>query len=192
MSSDQDIVPFGTTAVYEGFWNNRDRGKILGATLTLRDSRAIPLVAALAILVGLAGNRSWHISRLFWHTWLHAKDDDTNAVKEHRRKEQVILRNSETAGGATIGFIEMWFEIGFVRAIRECSPKRIVLVLYAVGHWVSFIALGVLVSQIVVGKFVVSKVWKSSPLSPWCPCQNITNLGFSRHSPPVVNGSQTL
>jgi hypothetical protein len=45
-----------------------------------------------------------------------------------------------------------------VRAIRECSTKSIVLLLYAVGHWLSFIALGVLASQIVVGKFVVSKV----------------------------------
>jgi len=158
MSSDQDIISFGTNAVYEGFWHNRDRGRILGATLTLRDSRAIPLVAALAIIVGLAGNRSWHTSRLLWHSWLHTQDSDKIAVRQNRRKEQVILRNSETAGGATVGFIEMWSEIGIVRTIRECSPKSIVLLLYAVGHWLSFIALGVLVSQIVVGKFVVSKV----------------------------------
>ena len=158
MSSDQDIISFGTNAVYEGFWHNRDRGRILGATLTLRDSRAIPLVAALAIIVGLAGNRSWHTSRLLWHSCLHTQDSDKIAVRQNRRKEQVILRNSETAGGATVGFIEMWFEIGIVRTIRECSPKSIVLLLYAVGHWLSFIALGVLVSQIVVGKFVVSKV----------------------------------
>ncbi|KAH8674355.1 hypothetical protein BGZ60DRAFT_429373 [Tricladium varicosporioides] len=157
MSSRQDITLFGTNAVYEGFWNDRDRGKILGATLTLRDSRAIPLVAALAIIVGLAGGRSWHISRLLWHTWLHVKYDDTNAIKESRRKQQVILRNSETAGGATIRLIEMWFDFGFVRVIRECSPKGIILVLYAIGHWISFIALGVLVSQIVLGKTVVSK-----------------------------------
>jgi hypothetical protein len=166
MSSDQDIISFGTNAVYEGFWNDRDRGKILGATLTLRDSRAIPLVAALAIIVGFAGNRSWHISRLLWHTWLHTKDNDTDAVKLHRRKQQVVLRNSATAGGATIQLIEVWFDFGFMRVIRECSPKGIVLVFYAVGHWVSFIALGVLVSQIVVGKIVVSKVEKSSTWSP--------------------------
>jgi hypothetical protein len=168
MASDQEVIRFGTNAVYEGFWHDQDRGKILGATLTLRDTRAIPLVAALAIIVGIAGNRSWHISRLAWHSLLNAQNGDTTAVKRHRGKEQVILRNSETAAGVTVGFIEMIIETGFLRALRECSLKDGMVVLYAVGHWLLFIALGVLVSQVVVGKVVVSKVCK---LRFWCPCQ---------------------
>jgi hypothetical protein len=98
MASDQEIVQFGTNAVYEGFWQDRDRGRILGATLTLRDSRAIPLISALTIIVGLAANRIWHISRLSWHALLNSKDSDRNTVKERRRKGQVILRNSEPLG----------------------------------------------------------------------------------------------
>src|SRR4051812_40405093 len=113
MSSGQSITPYGTDAVYEGFWQDRDRGKILGATLTLRDSRAIPLIAVLAVIVRLAGNRSWHVSRFSWHMLMRSKTDDNNSAKSHRRKRQIILRNSETAGGAIVGFLEIWFEDGF-------------------------------------------------------------------------------
>ncbi|KAH9212741.1 hypothetical protein DL95DRAFT_303675 [Leptodontidium sp. 2 PMI_412] len=167
MSSNQDYVPYGTNAVYTGFWINQDRGTILGATLTLPDKQAVPLLAALAVLVALAGNRSWHLCRLTWHRFLRTKEAHTSAIKTHRRKQQVVIRNSETAGGATVGLFAVWFDFGILRILREFSLKDIVLGLFTLGHWISFIALGVLVSQIVVGNLVVSKVLPTCGL--WFP-----------------------
>lgn len=157
MSSVQDNIPSDSNAVYTGFWIDWDRGKILGATLTLRDSHAVPLLAALAILVTLAGNRSWHICRLVWHVLLRSKESHKEAVQEHRRKQQVVIRNSETAGGATLSLVEEWFSFGILKLLRECATKDILAGSFAAGHCALFIALGVLVSQIVLGNVVVSK-----------------------------------
>ena len=136
MSSKQDYVSYGTDAVYTGFWINQDRGKILGATLTLPDKQAVPLLAALAILVALAGNRSWHLCRLTWHGFLRAKESHTSAIQTRRRKQQVVIRNSETAGGATVGLFAVWFDLGVVRILREFSAKDIVLGLFTLGQYV--------------------------------------------------------
>ncbi|KAH6666348.1 hypothetical protein B0J14DRAFT_201246 [Halenospora varia] len=171
MASNQEIISSGTNAVHTGFWVDWDPGKIFGATLTLRDSHAVPLLAALATLVAIASNRSWHICRIFWHSFLRAKDDHNEPVKEHRRKQQVILRNSETAGEATLNLFEQWFNFGVTKVLRECSPKDIVLGIFAAGHWVLFIAFGVIVSQIVLGKVVVSKALPTC--GQWYPATTI-------------------
>ncbi|KAH8659284.1 hypothetical protein BGZ60DRAFT_121531 [Tricladium varicosporioides] len=171
MASNQDTISSGTNAVHTGFWIDWDRGKILGATLTLRDSHAAPLLAALATLVAIASNRSWHICRIFWHSFLRAKDDHEEVVKEHRRRQQVILRNSETAGGATWNLFDEWFDFGVTKVLRECSPKDIVLGIFATGHWILFIALGVIVSQIVLGKVVVSKALPTC--GQWYPATTV-------------------
>jgi len=134
MSSNQDYVPYGTDAVYTGFWINWDRGRILGATLTLPDTQAVPLLAALAILVALAGNRSWHLCRLTWHRFLRGKEEHSSAIKTRRRKQQVVIRNSETAGGATVGLFEVWFDFGFVKVLGGFSLKDIVLLLFTLGQ----------------------------------------------------------
>lgn len=157
MATQQTITSFGSNAVYTGFWIDWDRGKVLGGTLTLKDKHAIPLLAALAIFVTLAGNRSWHLWRLFWHSLLRSNDRHQRAIEDHRRKQQVLLRNSETAGGATVSLFEEWFAFGIRRVIKESSSKDILLALFTVGHWIIFIILGILVSQIVLGRVVVSK-----------------------------------
>lgn len=54
MSDIQDTLPAGANAVYTGFWHDWDRGKVLGATLTLKDRHAVALLAALAVLVTFA------------------------------------------------------------------------------------------------------------------------------------------
>lgn len=56
-----------------------------------------------------------------------------------------------------MGLAEEWLSFGLTRVWRECSPKDILLMLFTLGHWMIFIVLGVLVSQIVLGKVVVSK-----------------------------------
>lgn len=136
MPSNQDYVPYGSDAVYTGFWINWDRGRILGATLTLRDTQAVPLLAALAILVALAGNRSWHLCRLTWHRFLRAKGKHSSTVKIRRRKQQIVIKNSETAGGATAGLCEVWFDSGVMKIPRELSLKDILLMLFTIGQYV--------------------------------------------------------
>lgn len=188
MASDQENISSGSNAVYIGFWIDWDRGKVLGATLTLRDSHAVPLLAALAIVVTLAGNRSWHLCRLIWHSLLRARDSYEQAVKEHRRKQQVILRNSETAGGATVGLFEEWFDFGITRALRKCSLKDLLLGMFAIGHWASFIALGVLVSQIVLGKVVVSKSLPTC--GQWSPSMTTDGSKPTEESDQIFNELQ--
>jgi hypothetical protein len=180
MASKQNDIVSGSNATFTGFWIDWDRGRVLGATLTLRDAHAVPLVAALVILVTLAGGRSWHICRLMWHSLLRAKDSHAQAVKEHRRKQQVLVRNSETAAGATLGLVEEWFTFGITRVLRECSPKDILLGLFTVGHWVVFLTLGVLVSQIVLGKVVVSKPLPTC--GKWFPSMIVNNGEYTAES----------
>jgi hypothetical protein len=157
MVSNHNVNSSGTNVVYTGFWRDWDRGKVLGATLTLKNENAAILVAALAVLVTLAGNRSWHICRLLWHSLLRSRETHKAIVKDHRRRQQVLLRNSETASGATVGLFQEWFAFGITKVLRECSPKDITLGMFVIGHAVLFIALGVLVSKIILGNTVVSK-----------------------------------
>ncbi|KAH6662277.1 hypothetical protein B0J14DRAFT_707742 [Halenospora varia] len=183
MASNQD-----DNAVFTGFWIDWDRGKVLGSTLTLRDSHAVPLVAALVMLVTLAGGRSWHICRLMWHSLLRAKDSHAQSVREHRRKQQVLIRNSETATGATMGLVKEWFSFGVIRVLRECSPKDILLGLFTIGHWVVFIVLGILVSQIVLGKVVVSKALPTCGL--WFPISFVETGQSTEESDNIFNELQ--
>lgn len=157
MATNQDSTSPYSNAIYTGFWIDWDHGKILGARLTLKDSQAAPFLATLAIIVTLAGNRSWHLCRLFWHSILRQEDVREVVVNDHRRKQQVIVRNSDTAGGATISLFGEWFTFGIRRILRIRAFKDIILGCFVVGHWLLFIALGILVSQVVIGKVVVSR-----------------------------------
>lgn len=184
MATDRD-----SNAVFTGIWIDWDRGRVRGSTLTLRDSHAVPLVAALVILVTLAGGRSWHIFRLMWHSLLRAKASHAQAVRIYRRKQQVLLRNSETAAGATIGLVEEWLSFGITKVLRECSPKDLLLTLFTLGHWVVFIVLGVLVSQIVLGKVVVSKSLPTC--GQWLPIEVVEN-GVNNDETNSINNEMQL
>jgi hypothetical protein len=152
MSEQHDAA--GDAAVFQGFWVERDRGNSLGATLTLQDGHAIVLLAFMALLTTYVGTRSW----LFWRFLLHNVIGDRNAHAESSQSTvylQVILRNAETASGALWGLV--------VAALpsnksRQDPQRRFWLGLFTAGNVVAFIAAGILASQLVVGRRVVSTI----------------------------------
>ena len=149
----------GSTAVHTGFWTDHDRGRIRGATLTLSNPRAAALLAFLAILVTFAANRSWKICRFVAHRLMHPRQVETGRIIWTNRQQQVILRNSATAGGALIGMLGISFANGFSGSmVGRAAWKSWLLKLFTVGHWLVFILLSILTSRIIIGRTVVSKV----------------------------------
>ena len=153
-----DSAAAGSRAVYTGFWIDYDRGQTKGATLTLFNSHATALLAFLAIIVSYAASRSFKIWRLLWHHLMRPRPLDSNIVSRGRIRCQVILRNSESASGALISLF------GSSLVWKAWSPKLLertwkpwLLKALIFGHCLSFIALSILTSQVVVGRTVVSR-----------------------------------
>lgn len=149
----------GSDAVYSGFWLEYDRGgRVRGSTLTLTNQRAAALLAFLAVVVTFAANRSFKIFRFCLHHFIHPADGGMDAVTAVKRRQQVILRNSETAGGALVSLLDTTISEksrGPV-SIRAIS-KSVLLKLLITAHWLVFIALSILTSRTVIGNTVVSK-----------------------------------
>lgn len=146
-------------AVYTGFWLDYDRGgRVQGSTLTLTNQKAAALLAFLAIVVTFAANRSFKIFRFFLHHLYHPTDAETDAVTEAKRRRQVILRNSETAGDALVSLLDTTISktSGTPVSVRAIS-KSVLLKLFITAHWLVFIALSILTSRTVIGKTVVSR-----------------------------------
>jgi hypothetical protein len=149
----------GSTAVHTGFWKDHDRDRIRGATLTISNPRAAALLAFLAILVTFAANRSWKICRYVLHRLMHTRQVESDVTVWTKRQQQVVLRNSETAGGALIAMLGISFVNGFSWSMVErVTWKSWLLKLFTVGHWLVFILLSILTSRIIIGRTVVSKV----------------------------------
>lgn len=149
----------GADAIYTGFWLDYDRGgRLRGSTLTLTNEKAAALLAFLAIVVTFAANRSFKIFRFCLHHFIHPADVEPDAVTAAKRRRQVILRNSETAGGALVSLLDTTISerSGAPVSVRAKS-KSVVLKLLITAHWLVFIALSVLTSQTVVGKTVLSR-----------------------------------
>lgn len=157
----------GSDAVHTGFWLDHDRrGRVQGATLTLTNRKAAALLAFLAIVVTFAANRSFKICRFCLHHYIHPSDAGMDSVASSKRGQQVILRNSETAGGALVSLLETAVsEKSSSPAFARVTSKSMLLKLFITGHWLVFIALGVLTSQIVIGRTVVSK--KTGTCGKW-------------------------
>ncbi|KAK6338527.1 hypothetical protein TWF730_002590 [Orbilia blumenaviensis] len=144
----------GSSAVKTGLWYDWDKGRIFGPTLTLKDQDAAVLLVVLTISVTLSANRSWHVWRSLWHAVIGRFDGPGETT---RRQQQVILRNSETDGGALLNLIGSWFNDGFKKVFRGRTSGEYLLSGFCFFHLAAFIACGVLVSQVVGGKVVVSK-----------------------------------
>lgn len=149
----------GSDAVHTGFWLDHDRRERLrGSTLTLTNKKAAALLAFLAIVVTFASNRSFKIFRFRLHRIVHPADAGTDSGTWAKRRQQVILRNSETAGGALVSLLEITI---FQRSASPVSvraiSKSVLLKLLITAHWLVFIALSILTSQTVIGKTVMSR-----------------------------------
>ena len=146
----------GSHAVYRGFWRDQDQGLVQGATLTLTNREAAALLAFLAIVVTFAANRSFKICRFGLHRLFHPSAAGTDSGTWAKRRRQVILRNSETAGGALLSLLETAISEGFRSPVS--ARASVLLKLFVIAHWLAFIASGILTSRIIVGRTVVSRV----------------------------------
>lgn len=154
----------GSDAVYTGFWLDYDRGgRVRGSTLTLTNQQAAALLAFLAVVATFAANRSFKIFRFCLHYFIHPPaHPETDAVAGAQRKQQVILRNSETAGGALVSLLDLTISERSggpvsVRVRARAISKSVLLKLVITAHWLVFIALSILTSRTVIGKTVVSR-----------------------------------
>lgn len=88
---------YASSIVYTGVWTNWSKGRIYGATLTVYEREAGLLAAFLAIYVSFVGGQFWRILCYCMHQARAGKP--TRYVDAPHRQTQVLLRNSEGAGG---------------------------------------------------------------------------------------------
>ncbi|KAL9108103.1 MAG: hypothetical protein Q9227_007078 [Pyrenula ochraceoflavens] len=86
--------------VYLGFWTNWSRGRVAGATLTLKNQEAALLTAFLAIFVAFVGTSSWRIISYSLHQFVSSQKTQDGLYHQ----TQAILRNS---GNGTTNFTRL-------------------------------------------------------------------------------------
>ncbi|KAI1128269.1 hypothetical protein F5Y10DRAFT_292179 [Nemania abortiva] len=79
--------------VYVGVWTNWSRGRVLGATLTLKRDDADLLIAFIALFVSFVSARFWRILCFIFHR-AYSTDAPQGAI---HYQHQAILRNTSTA-----------------------------------------------------------------------------------------------
>lgn len=145
--------------VYEGVWVNwhKDRGSVLGSTLTVNSYLASILSPAIAIFISIAGAQLW---RLFQYA-LHQARATSNARGLLYHQQQVILRNTGTDLNAIYRLIRTavaWRHRKNEKTFRTSFP----LIFWAVVHFSLIILAGLFSSWLLeAGEDVLSR-------SPWC------------------------
>lgn len=159
-----NIPDSGATVVYIGFWNDCD-GHYL---LTLTNRGAAALLSFLAVAVTFAGNRSWKIFRFAAYNILLRRHTPTQSSSISKQAMQVVLRNYSTAGAT------FWSLVGIAWDRRQSVKKTEVLLqgskvveipkkwatalsFISLAHILGFLGAGVLTSQVLVGRIVVSR-----------------------------------
>ena len=95
MSQEDDDA--GEGAVFVGFWVDRGRGNILGATLTLRARHALVLLAFLAVLVTFVATRSSLSWRFLQYNFISSRAKDACAPASLRQKVMIRIAVTPSA-----------------------------------------------------------------------------------------------
>lgn len=147
-------TPSSSDAVHVGFWMDHARTPILGSNLTLKNTHAQALVAFLVVLVGYCGTQSWKFWRYLFRPLIRPHAHDSL----HHREQQVILRNTETASSSLMSLFGLLYNKPQIFRFR--SSMRLVqicvLAAFMLLHWLAFVGLGILTSQIITGSVVKS------------------------------------
>lgn len=99
---------YASSDAYIGVWTNWSKGRINGATLTIPRREAGLLTAFLAIYVSAVGGQFWRIVCYTFHQ-ARARQSARPGDVVHRQI-QVLLRNSEGAGGGLWEFARLPFQ----------------------------------------------------------------------------------
>ncbi|EFW16423.1 conserved hypothetical protein [Coccidioides posadasii str. Silveira] len=137
--------------VYTGFWIDYDGSAVGKYRLTLKTNQALMLLAALTVLVTLSAGRSWKLWCSAVHYVLQYRQAKPSSRTSSIRQQQVVLRNSETAGGSLFALLGL--------AMQKRDPakrEKLVLISLSLLHWGIFVVLGILTSQIATGRTVRS------------------------------------
>jgi hypothetical protein len=101
--------------IYVGSWVNWSYGPVLGATLTLTAQNGAYLVSFLGVFITFVGTQFWTICSFLFHQ-LNAKP----TADGFQRQQQIILRNTGSAAGATLALFKLPF------AWRPIKSKHLV------------------------------------------------------------------
>ena len=130
------------TSVYTGFWINWSRGRVLGSTITLSQRYGGLLTAFLGIFVTVAGAACWLIQSFFIHQY-RAKNRPHSAM---HHQQQVVLRNSNTAGSAAWQITQIAWR--WRKTTRQSKLQSLSIVLLAVSNMVLFGIAGVFSAEV--------------------------------------------
>ena len=164
--------------VKTGLWTIEDLGPVFGKVLTVHYRSGTLIITILAILVTFTANRSWKVWRLMLHPLLatvqpRLRSQESLVVQQ----QQAILRNSETTGGALISFAEL---VGDRKSGNKMTLRNrvvtLALFLFAILHLVSFLALGILTTQINIGSTIRSVY--STSCGWWLPLEYKSDVGL--------------
>ncbi|CAJ2503207.1 Uu.00g106010.m01.CDS01 [Anthostomella pinea] len=102
------VLASSTTAsfpypVHTGFWTNCSHGRVLGATLTLRQNDANLLIAFVALFAALVAGHMWRILCF----GIHAYYSTAKARDFIYHQQQALLRNSSGAVSSAFALIEL-------------------------------------------------------------------------------------
>lgn len=127
---------YASSIVYTGVWTNWSKGRIYGATFTIHEREAGLLGAFLAIYVSFVGGQFWRILCYCMHQAVSGKP--SRHIDAPYRQTQVLLRNSEGAGG---GFWE-FAGVSFRWKGRRRKPV-VQCIIFAIVALVNLSAFGV-------------------------------------------------
>lgn len=127
---------YASSIVYTGVWTNWSKGRIYGATFTIHEREAGLLGAFQAIYVSFVGGQFWRILCYCMHQAVSGKP--SRHIDAPYRQTQVLLRNSEGAGG---GFWE-FAGVSFRWKGRRRKPV-VQCIIFAIVALVNLSAFGV-------------------------------------------------
>lgn len=129
-------------AVYTGFWTDHSRGTVVGKQLTLSHDQASPLIAFLALFVGIVGLRCWSILSFVLHQ--HRATNIPADALHHQ--SQVVLRN--TAGDLPAAYelgLQAW---AWRKSQVKASRRLIPIMTLAVSNAIVFGSAGIFSSRV--------------------------------------------
>lgn len=157
--------------IFEGFWINWTKGRILGSTLTLSNTNSTLLTNLLALFVTMAGSQFWTIVRFTLHQ-VRASFPDRQSDMLYN-KEQVVLRNSTSAAVAAQLFLTLHWASR--KDVSESPAKSTPILFVAIFSATFFLIAGAFSNTVAdAGTNVLSR-------SPFCGVFNETYLALTQY-----------
>lgn len=134
-----------TGTIYQGFWTDWSKGKLLGTTLTLDPAGTIFLTNSLAMVVTLCGIQLWTILRFALHQW--APTSSHTPSTPHLNKQQLILRNA----GSALSTAQLMLELACTsrRSTGQRSRRAYFISLLATIYAIMFMVAAIFSNRVI-------------------------------------------